>query len=80
MLVLPLIGALYFSLSTVADRYQLAKEMTSLETLSNFSVRISTLVHETQKERGMTAGFLGSKGTKFVTELPAQRTLIDVKK
>ena len=29
------------------------------------SVKISALVHETQKERGMTAGFLGSGGKNF---------------
>lgn len=67
MLVLQLIGALYFSLSTVADRYKLSKEMTYLKTLSNLSVRISALVHETQKERGATAGYLGSNGTEFGT-------------
>jgi methyl-accepting chemotaxis protein len=35
------------------------------------------LVHETQKERGASAGFTGSKGKKFVTKLPAQRKLTD---
>jgi len=36
---------------------------------------IANLIHETQKERGATAGFLGSKGKKFIKELPAQRVL-----
>ena len=37
----------------------------------------SALVHEMQKERGMSAGFLASKGKKFASELQAQRLLTD---
>ncbi len=50
-----------------------------LESLTGLSAKIALLVHETQKERGATAGFLGSKGTKFVQKLPAQRKLTDAK-
>ena len=39
----------------------------------------SNLVHETQKERGATAGFIGSKGKKFVAKLPKQRLLTNKK-
>lgn len=35
------------------------------------------LVHELQKERGMSAGFLGSGGKNFVSELRNQRKLSD---
>jgi methyl-accepting chemotaxis protein len=44
------------------------------------SSHISRFVHETQKERGMSAGYLGSKGSKFVSKLPSQRLLTDEKK
>ena len=37
----------------------------------------ANLLHETQKERGATAGFLGSKGKKFSQELKIQRELTD---
>jgi methyl-accepting chemotaxis protein len=37
----------------------------------------SQLVHELQKERGMSAGFIGSKGNEFVSELKKQRALTD---
>ncbi|PPC78133.1 hypothetical protein C4K68_06950 [Pokkaliibacter plantistimulans] len=37
----------------------------------------SRLVHELQKERGMSAGFLGSKGQTFGSELKQQRLLTD---
>jgi len=41
------------------------------------SKKIATLLHETQKERGATAGFLGSKGAKFTQKLTSQRALTD---
>ncbi len=50
-----------------------AAAMTQVRELTGLATRISALVHETQKERGMTAGFLGSKGAKFAAELPKQR-------
>jgi methyl-accepting chemotaxis protein len=37
----------------------------------------AALVHELQKERGMSAGFIGSKGVKFKQELVAQRGRVD---
>lgn len=37
----------------------------------------NSLVHELQKERGQSAGFLGSKGEKFKESLPSQRQLTD---
>ena len=36
-----------------------------------------SLVHEVQKERGLTAGYLGAKGSKFGSELKAQRLNVD---
>jgi methyl-accepting chemotaxis protein len=48
--------------------------MVKLEELVDVSVRIGALVHEMQKERGMSATFIGSKGVKFASELPVQRT------
>lgn len=37
----------------------------------------SQLVHEMQKERGMSAGFIGSKGSQFSSQLTSQRQLTD---
>lgn len=37
----------------------------------------AALVHELQKERGMSAGFIGSKGVKFKQELVTQRGRVD---
>ena len=79
MLSVPLIGLLYFAVSNIIEKSAFSNEITRIQTLANLGVKMSALVHETQKERGMSAGFLGSKGLKFVTELPAQRGQTDQK-
>ncbi len=43
--------------------------------LNILSQKLSLLIHETQKERGASAGFIGSKGKKFSDILPKQRVL-----
>lgn len=50
-----------------------------LEIMVEFSVLASNVVHELQKERGMTAGFIGSKGKKFADSIIGQRKLTDNK-
>jgi methyl-accepting chemotaxis protein len=56
---------------------QESKNMNRLEELVGLSSQISLLVHETQKERGASAGFIGSRGEKFKDKIPAQRKLTD---
>ena len=77
MLLLPLTGLIIFGVQGVLSKQELSTRMESMSELSGLAVRISALVHETQKERGMTAGFLGSKGQKFRSELPKQRENTD---
>ncbi len=79
MLIFPIAGLLYFSIGGILDKNRLSDEMSTLQSLSTLAVKISALVHETQKERGATAGFLGSKGAKFSSELKAQRKETDKK-
>jgi len=52
-----------------------AKVVTQAKELNVLSQKLSLLIHETQKERGASAGFLGSKGKKFADILPKQRVL-----
>jgi len=54
-------------------------EIEKLEKLVLLSNKISLMVHETQKERGASAGFVGSKGAKFKQKLPAQRVHTDTR-
>ncbi len=60
--------------------YEAKKDSDSIEqsrVLNTLSTKLSLLIHETQKERGASAGFLGSRGKKFSTILPQQRKLTD---
>ena len=61
--------------NTLYTDYKEHKSEVVSEKLNTLSQKISLLIHETQKERGATAGFLGSGGTKFTTILPNQRIL-----
>ncbi|QOP46674.1 methyl-accepting chemotaxis protein [Sulfurimonas paralvinellae] len=51
--------------------------ITQAKELNVLSQKLSLLIHETQKERGASAGFLGSKGKKFGEILKKQRVLTD---
>ena len=79
IVLLPLAGFIYFSIESVVDKNAVTVEMSKLEDLAEVSVKIGNLAHELQKERGMTAGFLNSKGVKFASELPIQRNEADKK-
>jgi methyl-accepting chemotaxis protein len=57
--------------------YNQVKNINTLQELVTLSTKISLFLHETQKERGASAGFLGSKGEKFADKVPAQRELTD---
>lgn len=77
--VIPILSLIYYALNEVARDYGALIENEKILQLSQFSVGASTLVHEFQKERGLTAGFMGSRGQKFATELSAQRQEVDKK-
>ncbi|MGB5793183.1 MAG: methyl-accepting chemotaxis protein [Poseidonibacter sp.] len=70
---IPLFVVILLSVKLTIELFNHNTALTKLEKVVVLSTKIGALVHETQKERGMTAGFLGSKGLKFKTELPNQR-------
>ena len=59
--------------------YQKSQDFASLEKTVILSTKISSLVHELQKERGASAGYIGAKGKKFEDTLKNQRVLTDKK-
>ncbi|MEZ9342871.1 methyl-accepting chemotaxis protein [Vibrio cyclitrophicus] len=80
LLILPILGFLWLSVSAISKGVETTSEMSSLNQLTRLSVVYSELVHELQKERGMTAGFIGSQGTQFVSELRSQRASADTRR
>ena len=75
----PLAGFLVTSGQNITNHYRDLNSYKSILRLSILSDTIGGLVHELQKERGMSAGYLGSKGSKFGTKLEGQRRLTDEK-
>ena len=80
LLAAPILGLIFFVGDLVYEKTVIVSELDGVETVAELAVKVSAMVHETQKERGMTAGFLGSKGKKFITKLPAQRKNVDSKR
>ncbi len=72
MMVVPLAGLVFFAQAWIVVQTGRSIETRDLDELSGLSVHISALVHELQKERGATAGYLGSGGERFVSTLPGQ--------
>ncbi|AZV47088.1 chemotaxis protein [Nautilia sp. PV-1] len=69
----------YYNIRDLMTSMQIEKEKTALRELVMLSKSLSALIHETQKERGASAGYIGSRGKKFKTILPKQRQLTDEK-
>ncbi|WOX46905.1 methyl-accepting chemotaxis protein [Aeromonas sp. XH] len=74
---LPLLALLFFSGRYVYERYRVEQEMSEARAALEVVKEAAQLAHELQKERGMSAGFLGSGGNKFRDALPAQRKVVD---
>ena len=55
------------------ERRQTAAACDSITSIARMAPAISNLVHAMQKERGQTAGYIGSKGASFQDTLPALR-------
>jgi methyl-accepting chemotaxis protein len=80
LVIIPLMIVILLTAKLFHGSYSEVNQLEDLQKVVVLSTKIGALVHETQKERGMTAGFLGSKGKKFSNELPKQRQLVDSKK
>lgn len=78
LVILPLLALIYFmfdEMGMVEEEKQSGQEIV---TLTNFAPYISNLVHELQKERGRSAGFIGSGGNNDLrTAMEGQRKNTD---
>jgi len=79
MVMIPVIVMLGFAAVQAVSALSLRQTAMKLEAMTTLGIHASNLVHELQKERGMTAGFLGSKGAKFGSEIKGQRRSTDEK-
>ena len=77
MVMMPMLLAIFFTVKGLSQSYKTYTTMEQASSLGTVAVAASELVHELQKERGASAGYLGSKGTKFGAELDNQRAQTD---
>lgn len=72
--IIPIIAACFYSAILISNSYQTKHNAEVLQMLMALAVVNSELVHELQKERGLTAGFYGSKfSSQFKQKLEVQR-------
>lgn len=73
----PIAALMTFSSALVLEKRGELAEMEKLDRLSGFIRQLTGLVHEMQKERGLTSGFIASRGASFGAELIKQRAATD---
>ncbi len=78
--LIPFLGFMAIAVMGLMDRYEIQEGMDSLDAQAGMVTAASELVHEFQKERGMSAIFLGSAGKEMAKELEGQRAAADAKR
>jgi len=77
VVLVPFLAVMLLGTQGMVERYRIGEEISGVRQLVSVSVNVSGLVHELQRERGRSAGFLGSKGAQFGKELNVQRKATD---
>ncbi len=80
MLALPLAALTWLSLADLADAHRRHGDLQAAQELATFARATGELVHELQKERGITAGFLSSQGRRFAPEMADIRLKADARR
>ena len=79
MVAIPIAGMLIFVVRDISGRTADLRDLHMTSSLTNFAVKSGSLIHELQKERGLSAGFIASKGDKFREDLTKQRGETDLR-
>lgn len=77
--LLPLIGFICFAGDSFLQTYQEKTTLEEMLVLTESASVSSLLVHELQKERGASAGYLSSKGKSFTSAIKKHRQTTDEK-
>jgi methyl-accepting chemotaxis protein len=77
LVLLPLICCLYFGIINLTQAIDNKNKLSAGQAFLSLAIVNNSLVHELQKERGMTAVFIGSKGKDFTKNLTNQRRKTD---
>jgi len=79
LFLIPILALVYQVSVRSFEKYTALQENQIVKSYVELSVALSSLVHESQKERGMTAAFIGTSGKKFKDKLPIQRAATDTR-
>ncbi len=74
---LPMLAAGYLAYAQSSERFQTYNEMGDIVTVSRELVTLSDIAHNLQVERGLTAGFLGTKGAINAAAMQTARAASD---
>lgn len=77
IVIFPLSFLLIFVFFTASSAFKERSEAAQTVAATQYFIDFSALIHELQKERGMSVGYVSSQGTAFSEELDAQRLLVD---
>lgn len=66
---LVLVGTLYYTTVNLLGDWRELRQSRQITAIETTAIAVSNVVHELQKERGLSAGFIGSKGEKFANEI-----------
>ncbi|MDX9960736.1 MAG: nitrate- and nitrite sensing domain-containing protein [Aliarcobacter sp.] len=77
--IFPLIFIIGLSLSIICDSYNKYSKLKNVNELILIDAKISLLLHETQKERGLSVSYVGSKNEEFKNSLLKQREITNSK-
>jgi methyl-accepting chemotaxis protein len=68
---------IYYAAAAIYNDWRHLEELGAVAETQRIAVTSGALIHELQKERGLSAGFLNSKGAKFGEQVGSQRKLTD---
>lgn len=74
---LTLLGVMGYALSDAWSSWHTLQRLQQMQALEQSAQRISAVVHSLQKERGLSAGWIGAQGKRFASELASQRDATD---
>lgn len=73
IILIPTVGMIFFSSIYIYNKYKTLDRLDTINLHINYVLNAEFLLNNLQKERGMSAGYIGSLGKKFKEDLLFQR-------
>jgi methyl-accepting chemotaxis protein len=75
--LVPMIAFAAFAIKDILEKHAIYSADDRISAIAETAPEIAGLIHEIQKERGVTGGYINSKGALFSAEVQSQRPLTD---